>query len=223
MKRILPILFFLTIAQNCFATEWAWYYVYVQTEYVQGPWTRTTVFDKFENYKYLSAKPCEDLFGSESIDMVTAILGHLQKESEHPALYKFKYDLSVVADTVVIKTGGAIPDFNEIKNELIASFTLNSFAAVRFIQGGKTTMYKLEDISIPYMDLVAGAREQSVTTEKRAEVEIQQTDTATITTRPQVSRDKDQGNPLFFWLILSAIINLLLIVLLVRKKGTRLP
>lgn len=154
MKRIFTMIFFLTIGKVCFATEWAVYYIYVQTEYTQGPWIRTKILDKSGGYKYLYPKRHEELFGSEAIELANAIYSHLKKETEHPELYKFQCSLSLLADTVVIQTEEVLPDLNAIKNELTASFTLNSFAAVKIIQHNKKIVYQLKDISIPYMDLV---------------------------------------------------------------------
>jgi len=63
------MILFLTIGQNSFASDWAWYYIYVQTEYIQGPWTRADVLNKSGSYKYLHPKQYEELFGSEKIDL----------------------------------------------------------------------------------------------------------------------------------------------------------
>src|SRR5258705_12783018 len=112
MRRLLAIILFLTLGQMCFATEWAWYYIYVQTDYIQGPWTRTDVLGRSGSYKYLHPKQFEELFGSEGIDLANAIFRHLQKETESPKLYKFKCSLSLSADTVVIQTKEAITDLD---------------------------------------------------------------------------------------------------------------
>jgi len=78
----------------------------------------------------------------------------LQKETESPNLYKFKNSLSVSFDTVILQSNEIITDFEKIKNELVASFTLNNFTAIKVIQGKTIRIYKLSDITIPYMDLV---------------------------------------------------------------------
>lgn len=154
MKQILlTLLLFIAIGQNCPATEWGTYFVYIQTDYPQGPWIRTSILDKSGSYTYLYPKKHEDLFGSEGKDLAIAIFNHLKKDTEHPESYNFQYTLSLVADTVVIQTK-IITDLEAIKNELIASFTLNSFKAIKIIEQGKTIIYQLKDISIPYMDLV---------------------------------------------------------------------
>jgi hypothetical protein len=219
MRRILTILLFLTIGQNCFATDWAWYYIYVQTDYMQGPWTRTDVLNKSGSYKYLHPKQYEELFGSERIDLVNAIFSHLRKETENPKLYKFKYSLSLLSDTVVIQTKEAIVDLNAIKNELTASFTLNNFIAVKIIQPDKTTLYQLKDISIPYMDLVFPADSILKTnTETLVKTESTKNDTLTSDPMMKTSTSKKTENKIQIWLIISIIINLMLTVLFVRKK-----
>ena len=78
----------------------------------------------------------------------------MQKETESPNLYKFKNSLSVSFDTVILQSNEIITDFEKIKNELVASFTLNNFTAIKVIQGKTIRIYKLSDITIPYMDLV---------------------------------------------------------------------
>src|SRR5205809_7734335 len=102
MKRLLTIILFLTIKQNIFVTDWVWYYIYIQVDYPQGPWTRTDILDKSGSYKYLHPKQFEELFGTEKEDLANAILAHLRKET--PDRYKFNCTLSLSSDTVVIQT-----------------------------------------------------------------------------------------------------------------------
>ena len=118
---------------------------------MQGPWSKTYILDK-SGYKYLHPKQFEELFGTEKEELATAILTHLQKEN--PDRYKFNCNLSLSADTVVIQTKDAIADLEAVKNELTASFTLNSFPAVILIQPNRTTLLQLKDVTVPYMDLV---------------------------------------------------------------------
>ncbi|MFZ1800463.1 MAG: hypothetical protein WAU24_11420 [Chitinophagaceae bacterium] len=219
MRRILVIILFLTIGQNCFATEWLTYFIYIQTEYIQGPWTRTTIFDKSGSYIYLHPKEFEELFGSEGIDLANAIFNHLQKETESPKLYKFTYSLSLASDTVVIRTKETIVKLDAIKNELIASFTLNSFSAVKIIQPNKTTLYQIKDISIPYMDLVFPA-ESNMKTDNQAFVQTDsiKNDTLNSTTTTETLSNTEPEDKISIWLFISIIINLVLTVLIVRKK-----
>jgi len=78
MKRILALLFCLVISQCAFATEWFWYYVYVQTEYPQGPWTRTDILGKYDSYEYLHPLQFNGLFGTSDSreDIANEIFRH---------------------------------------------------------------------------------------------------------------------------------------------------
>jgi hypothetical protein len=209
MKRILAILLFVIAGQKSFATDWAWYYIYVQTDYIQGPWTRMDVLDKSGSYTYLHPKQFEELFGTESIDLANAIFSHLQKES--PKRYTFNSALSLLSDTVVIQVKDSIPDFDAVKNELTASYTLNNFPAVKIVQGGKTDVYTLRDVSVPYMDLIFPAYAETDT--------LSQKDTVSAISIPEVpiEQEPQSENKIPAWLILSAIINVILIILLLRK------
>lgn len=186
---------------------------------MQGPWTRTDVLDKSGSYKYLHPKNYEELFGFEGIDLANAIFSHLQKETENPKLYKFKYSLSLSSDTVVIQTRETIADLDANKDELTASFTLNSFIAVKIIQPDKTTVYELKDISIPYMDLVfplsSTVKPDTLTAEN---AENRKSDTLTSASTTAGSTDEQPENKISTWLIISIIINLVLTVLLIRRK-----
>jgi len=154
MWNTLTILIFFIFGQHCYATNEGWFYIYKETEYPQGPWTRTNILEQSGSYKYLEPKQFEELLGSEKNQLANSIFFHLQKETESPNLYKFKNSLSVSFDTVILQSNEIITDFEKIKNELVASFTLNNFTAIKVIQGKTIRIYKLSDITIPYMDLV---------------------------------------------------------------------
>ncbi|HUM45332.1 MAG TPA: hypothetical protein PLD84_00295, partial [Chitinophagales bacterium] len=210
MKQLLILVFIFLAAQNCLATEWLLYYVYVQTDYVQGPWKRTNILDKSGSYLYLHPEQFEELFGTEKTDLAIAILNHLKKAS--PERYTFNPVLSLSEDTVVIQTTEAIADFDAVKNELTASFTLNNFPAVKIIRGNHAALYQLEDISIPYMDLVF-PQDSSVQAETTA---IQKPDSADMQPSTPKSTKTISGdhsmNPSPIWLIISTFINIILLV-----------
>jgi hypothetical protein len=213
MKKIF-ILFFLSFKQSCFATDWSWFYVYVQTSYPQGPWSRTNVLNEYGYYKYLQPKLHEELFGSEPISLAQAIFNNLKTESESKTLYKQSFLLSVVTDTVFIECKNKIVKFDSIKNEILASFLLNSFKAVKVIQPDSSNIYVLKDISIPYMDLVYLPNKtlrDSTNSKDR---------TNNIITK-DLSVANTEENKISIWLIISLIANFVLLVMLfVRKKKT---
>lgn len=208
MRRLLTIISFLTIGQNSFATDWLSYYIYIQTDYLQGPWTRTDILDKSGSYKYLHPKQFEELFGTEREDLANAILTHLQKET--PDRYKFKCTLLLSSDTVIIQTKDTITDFDAIKNELTASFTLNNFIAVKLIQRNQTTLFQLKDITVPYMDLVFPTQNTSQP--------LQRQDTLTTSQQTEALTNGQTENKISIWLIISIVINLVLTIMLIRQR-----
>lgn len=215
MRRLLIIFFLTTIGQTAFATDWFWYYIYVQTEYIQGPWTRTNILDKSGSYTYLQPKQFEELFSisGDGQDIAEAIFTHLKKET--PSRYKFSYILSISKDTVIIKTKDTIADFDAVKNELTASFTLNNFHAVKIIQRNKTNLFVIEDITVPYMDLVFPV---SATTKANQPLDSLQKDTLISTHKSETKTQEEPRNKVSVWLIISLIINLVLTFVLLRQK-----
>lgn len=227
MKRSLVALLFITISFQGFATDWAWYYVYVQTDYVQGPWLRASDIYKTGKDTYLHPEQFEDLFGSEADDLVNAIYGHLKKLS--PARYKFSSTLSLANDTVIMQVNGKITEFDAVRNELVASFTLNGFPAVKIIQQGKAHVYMLKDITVPYMDLVLPghvairtAKEEPVKKTSKDSVPATHTEAPPVTLKPaavQQPEEEHSHNSAPAWLMISVAANVGLIgYILLRKK-----
>ena len=165
---------------------------------MQGPWTRTNILDKSGSYQYLHPKLFEELFSisGNGEDIANAIIYHLQKET--PDRYKFNYVLSIISDTVIIQTNDSIADFEAVKNELTASYALNNFAAINIIQFGKPNLFRLNDVTVPYMDLVFPTNEESLAEAKHNNI---------------------QQNKFPIWLIISIFINVLLIILLLKPKS----
>lgn len=217
MKRISILLLFFLIGQRCFATEWAWYYVYVQTEYLQGPWKRTDLLYESKQYVYLHPIQCEELFGSESSDLANAIFSRLKEEN--PERYAFPSKLSLVNDTVVVSTKEIIPELEAVKNELTASFILNNFEAVKIVQGNQSNLYLLKDISVPYMDLVGASTKGLATDTVPQEVPNIKQDSVFTNTPIQPSDNTEQTNSLItILLFISLGTNVLLVALLMRKR-----
>ena len=151
MKKLLLIIIFSVISTFCFATDWLTYYVYVQTTYLDGPWTRSDLLYK-SDYQYLFPVKKEGLFGTVQEDIANAIMSDLKTAS--PKRYTFNYTLTLVSDTVILTTNDSIKEAAVVKNELIASFILNHFAAVKLIQKGVVQIFQLKDLTVPLMDLV---------------------------------------------------------------------
>ena len=203
MKIFLTILT-LTISLNSFATEWLTYYVYFETEYPQGTWTRTDVLEQ-SNYKYLTVEVYEDLFGSEDEQLVSKFLSRLKNKK--PDLYKWTYDLNFQGDTVVITTKEQPKNIETIKNEITATLTFNNFKAVTFNFGDNSETLTNNDLTLPYFDLVSKQITQTETTKIQQPIG-----------QNQKNEQPETKNPLTTWLIISIIFNFGLIGLLTMKK-----
>lgn len=204
MKVFLTILT-LTISLNSFATEWLTYYVYFETEYSQGTWTRTNILEQ-SNYKYLTVEAYEDLFGSEDEQLVDKFLSRLK--TKKPDLYKWKYNLTFKGDTVVITTKEKPENIATIKNEITATLTFNNFKAVTFNFGDNSETLTNKDLTLPYFDLVSKHITQTTET-----TEIQQPSERNQTVQPTETK-----NPLTPWLIISIIFNFGLVGLLIMNR-----
>jgi hypothetical protein len=204
MKVLLTFLT-LTISLNSFATEWLTYYVYFETEYPQGTWTRTNILEQ-SNYKYLTVEAYKDLFGSRNEQLVDKFLSRLK--TKKPDLYQRKYDLTFQGDTVVITTKENPKNIETIKNEIIATLIFNNFKAVQFNFGGKSETLTNNDLTVPYFDLVSKQTSQTTNTTKMEESSEQN----------ESIEPTETKNPLTTWLIVSIIFNLALFVLLTMKQ-----
>lgn len=174
---------------NVNATHWATYFVYIETEHVQGPWCRMEMLES-SDYKYLSPKQYEDLFGSEPEDMARTMISHLAENK--PELYNWEYKLKVNGDTVIISIEEDIKKIETILNEITLTLTLNSFSAVTFQLPGSARTMILNDIKIPFLDLVIN--------EHKAREE-----------------EHKEQSPFSIWLLLSIGINVILVGLLIYR------
>ncbi len=204
MKILLTILT-LTISLNSFPTEWLTYYVYFETEYIQGTWKRTDILEQ-SNYKYLTVEVYEDLFGSTDEQLVQKFLSRLKDKK--PDLYKWTYDLTFQSDTVVITAKEEPKNVETIKNEITATLVFNSFKAVMFNFADKSETLTNNDLILPYLDLVSKQTTQTTDTTKIQEPIVQN----------QTAEPTETKNPLTNWLIISIIFNLGLLGLLMMKK-----
>lgn len=209
MKHVIITLFIL-ISTNASATHWLEYFVYVEVEYYQGPWSGYTLLEESNSdYRYLSPVAFEGLFGSDKTDLARAFLSKLSEQK--PKRYRWEYDVSYENEIVTIKPLGKIENWQTVKNEITATMALNSFPTVKFEFEDSTVISTLDDLTLPYMDLRdvrSFPKRKSDTIKKRNTVWLKPVQTVT----------ESKPTRFYFWLILSVVLNVLLIVLLIRGK-----
>lgn len=154
MKKILFLLL-LFVSINATATHWLSYYVYSETQYLQGPWARTEVLSQ-SDYRYLAPHYYQDLFGTVEEDLVNKMISRLKELK--PEVYHWDYHLSIHKDTVRLHISEQPQHFETIQNEITATLLLNDFDAITFdINDHKETL-TLEDLTLPYFDLVSASK-----------------------------------------------------------------
>ena len=203
MKILLTIMTFI-FSLNSFSTETLTYYVYFETEYIQGPWSRLDIVEQ-SNYRYLKAEAYEDLFGSENEQLVQKMLSRLKEKK--PDFYSWEYDLSFRGDTVVISTNELTKNIKTIKNEIIATLTFNNFKVLIFNFANKSETLTICDLTIPYFDLVSTEFIPSKSIDKMDNLIDQNQIIAPIETK----------NSYKTWLIISIVLNIGLIGLLTLR------
>ena len=217
MKYLLTISI-CAIYLNLSATHRLSYYVYFETEYLQGPWKRSDLLEG-SNYKYLAPKSFTDLFGSLDEDLVTKFIDRLKENS--PERYNWQYQLSFQGDTVVLESNANIDQVETVKNEITATLTLNCFKVVSFNFGNVNEVWTMDDLTLPYFDLVQKKLEQpKMTTEE--EIDLPHT--------TEIAEKKEQNSPLQqieieeeksginVWLLISVLLNLGLVVILLMNR-----
>jgi len=198
--RQIAILLTLFLTVKAGATHWLTYYVYVERAYVQGPWARTNLLNG-SGYRYLAPEVHEDLFGTIRDELVEKMLTRLQEDK--PELYDWNYNMQIKGDTVYLEPGGSFVLNETIMNEVTATMTINSFAAVCFRFPGGEEVYTLEDLTLPYFDLVSSVSG----------------DPPEVSEEPaQPNGNNTTTNPLVVWLILSVLTNLALLLFLIFKS-----
>jgi len=188
------------------ATHFITYYIYVETDYIQGSWDRQEMLEPFGG-KYLAPKEYEELLGSEAEELVKAILAGLK--SEHPNLYAWSYEVDVRTDSVWIVIKDSIPKLETVQNEITASLTLNSFESVTFQLPTGIATLTLDDVSIPYFDLVSPNRAPSAGSKTDSKVQ----------SVAKASEERD--NPLSIWLWGMLSTGFLIYILVVKRNRVK--
>lgn len=215
MKKLLSIVLLIQ-ALGAGATHRLTYFVYVETQYIQGPWSRTQLLNS-SRYHYLAAREYTDLFGTERIDLAEKMLQRLGEID--PGTYDWDYLLELRGDTVLLQTEHALRSWDRVRNEVTATLTMNSFGAVIFELSDTVIKTTLSDLTLPYFDLVACHRNRIETRRKTglpdSPVQPQNADT-----EPLLEQQVNHHiRPLAIWLILSVLLNLSLVgILLIKQK-----
>lgn len=215
MKKLLSILL-LAQALGAGATHWLTYYVYIETEYVQGPWSGAHLLNS-SRYRYLAVREYTDLFGTERIDQAEKMLQRLGEND--PSAYDWDYALYLRGDTVLIKTEQAIRAWDRVWNEVTATLTLNGFSAVLFELSDTQVKTTLADLTLPYFDLV-DPRQKSIGSRTISGLPGPPGQLPANTADPGRVKQKDRPfQSLAIWLILSVVLNIsLTIILLIQRK-----
>lgn len=207
MKRYLIFLAFLFFKISANATETLTYFVYVQSDYLQGPWLRAESLYSLSQNQYLYPIRYDELFGTVPEQMTDAILNHLVLAN--PDRYTFGPHATIEGDTIVITTTSNITDSAEVKNELVTSYHFNGYPVLKLIEPGATRIYTLEDVSVPYFDL------NHFSTIDTANSNTGTIPSCEVCATPNESKEKNK----MIWLILSTILNIgLLILIFLRRK-----
>ena len=195
------------------ATHWLTYYVYFETEYTQGSWSRIDILEK-SGYKYLAPMAFEGLFGSEDSELVNTMMSKLKEKS--PNVYNWTYDLVIQNDTVILSPKGHISRIGTVKNEIISTLILNNFKAVIFNYENIQETYSLEDLTLPFFDLVE--------VEKKNKIIDKQESASAIDNQNSTEQQQEKYSYLIIGLILSFVLNIGLIILMrvkTRNKSTK--
>ena len=194
MKYIIAFLL-LIFSVKAQAAHWFTFYVYYETEYIQGPWSKTDILDQ-SNYKYLTVEKHEKLLGTVDEDLVDTLIATLKENK--PELYNWNYDLKIQQDLVEITIHEIIENPETIKNELIATIILNNFDKLKLNYNQKSETLTLEDLTLPYMDLVF----------YQSQEDTDETSTVEDILEAREETSSDESGSLNYWLIASVILNI---------------
>jgi hypothetical protein len=181
------------------ATHWLTYYVYFETTYLQGPWVRTDILAK-SRYVYLAPRAYEDLFGTERYDLVEKMFSRLREDK--PEVYDWDYQISLMGDTVVLKSEGPVRRRVTVANEVLATMTLNGFKVVRFEFDAWTDTCTLSDLTLPYFDLVEPLRPGMEPGRDNILLDLQ---------------EPGKNRPVY-WLVISVLLNVIMVGFLVFRS-----
>ena len=209
--------FFIFMTFYASAAHWMTYYVYHETHYEQGPWVRQDLLYE-SGFKYLVAKQHQDLFGTENTQMIEKMISRLQDEK--PELYDWDYDVKIENDTVFIVPQRNTEASETIKNEISATLGMNGFDPIVFGAGDQKNIWRLQDISLPLLDLVTLSDDDNQSV--KPEIENQPDDTLSIKPleKELFETSKTDKNSFPLLLIVSILLNITLLILLFRKKSS---
>lgn len=209
MKAILTCIL-LVSSISVYATNWLSYYVYYETTYMQGTWSRSELLKEY-NYKYLAPVACEGLFGPLDKGLVTAMLDSLQKRSPH--VYTWHYSLDIQNDTVKIRTSEPVANVSQVQNEITATLTLNSFKVVIFELNDTKVILTFHDLTLPILDLVGVEKSR----ERKSPQTLKETSDPLVMPKYDLKLVMKEEPSMVNWLVFSGVINLVLLGLLYVK------
>lgn len=193
---------FLIFSIKSQAAHWFTYYIYFETEYIQGPWSKTHLLNQ-SNYKYLTVEKHNQLLGTEDEDLVETLISTLREIK--PDLYNWEYDLKINKNTVEITASQIVENIETVKNELIATILFNNFETLKFNYNGKSEILTLNDLTLPYFDLVNVQNNEKKSVEEKNNLKE----------NVEVEIEKNANkNSLIYWLIASILLNLGFVVYL---------
>ncbi len=151
MKNFFLSVVFVFLAGVSHATHTLWYYVYFQAEFIQGPWTGAELLP--ESSLYLEPKQFViENAGSDPVLVPTYALEKLRENA--PKQNAWEYEIEAAGDTLLIVTRQTITDFRRVKNEVIATMTHIGFPLVRFKTPDVDQVFSLQDVDLPFFELV---------------------------------------------------------------------
>ena len=243
MKKLALIFILSVFALNLKATHHMTYFVYVETQFVQGYWKdAANVYESGD--KFLYPYSYTDLFGTVKKDFYNKLLERL---GEHHEFYS-----AVSLDSNKLKREGyreyydtlnfavqpelTAPQIRTIKNELITTvLSAGECQAIRlnFYSNGqaeKSSVFDYSDVDYPVFDLVSLEKGRPPVTrivERHIRDTVYQTSTDTVVhkkgkdTNEQAEKEKEITRrkscwDRYLWLAIIAV----LVVLLVREKGS---
>ncbi|MEZ4804402.1 MAG: hypothetical protein R2852_02665 [Bacteroidia bacterium] len=197
------------------ATHWLTYYIYTESEYIQGPWKQANTIEKYKS-KYLQATPHEGLFGTGEQDFLNQILNDLRKVK--PSRYKQDIRLDSKNDTVLIRIAGPIQNKESLFNEMTASYTANGYNVVQFDINDSIYLKTWKDLTLPYMDLVDLIHTDTNQNQIDNELEFDSIDLE----NPSIQEKETLKNERLAWYTKISIgLNILLILYLLFKNIIR--
>ena len=216
--RVFLLALLLMVNLNLKATHNLTYPVYFENEYIQGPWSRIGDLEE-SNYKYLAPEFFEDILGTEQIDLVKKMLFRLKERK--PEVYNWNYEIIVRNDTVLLSITDTITQYELVKNEITATLTLNGFKAIIYKQFDRTEILTINDLTVPYFDLVDGNL-----LDKPHNIEINRCNpNAKHLHNADISKEQNNKKGRFedvnIWFLISVFFNIFLLFVAVKNNSGR--